>query len=204
MNTGSLRAPEGYHLPNLMKDCQDQSPELFVKFGGHPCAAGFSITDDNLSIAKKLMTDKTKVVINQNTNFRLKTEIPKELETLKYKKNIIWTDLIEITTDLLNQIFVMDPFGQDFPLPSFGFEISAKDIKNKNKIGNSNQHIKIELHNNFCILIFNVKDEINQFFWQSTETENIQHRMWLITKPNKNSFLQKTQINLIVDKYFII
>ena len=204
MNTGSLRAPEGYHLPNLMKDCQEQVSGLFVKFGGHPCAAGFSIDDNNLSIAKKLMTDRTKTVICKESNFGLNIKVPKQLDTLKYKKNIIWINLEEITLDLLEQVFEMDPFGQDFALPSFGFEINLKDIKNKTKIGNNNQHIKIQFYNNFCILMFNAKDDIINYFWQDTETQKSQYKIWLVAKPNKNSFMQKTQVDLVVDKYFII
>ena len=54
--TASLRAPEGYHLPNAMNLCQEEYAELFNKFGGHPCAAGFSIQKENMSKAKELMT----------------------------------------------------------------------------------------------------------------------------------------------------
>ena len=204
MNTASLRAPAGYHLPNLMKTCQDQIPELFVKFGGHPCAAGFSVTDNNLPIAKQLMIENTQTTTNQTDNSGSSVHIPKELDRIKYKKNIIWINLKEITMKLLNEVFTMDPFGQDFPLPSFGFEIDIKDIKNKSKMGNNKQHIKIELHNNFSVLVFNAKDDIIQFFWQETKPQNTQSKMWLITKPNKNSFMQKNQLDLVVDKYFLI
>ena len=203
MNTASLRSPEGYHLPNLMKTCQDKTPELFVKFGGHPCAAGFSITDDNLPVAKKLMIENTQTTTNQNNNLRSLVKVPKELDQLKYKIHIIWIDITEITTDLLNQVFEMDPFGQDFPLPSFGFEINLKDIKNKTKMGNNKQHVKIELYNNCSILVFNAKNDIVQFFWRETETQNANNKAWLIVKPHKNSFMQKTQLDLIVDKYFL-
>ena len=203
MNTASLRAPEGYHLPNLMKSCQEKIPDLFVKFGGHPCAAGFSITNDNLSIARRLMINETKIIVSQNSNFTPNIEIPEELETLKYKKNIIWLNLNEITVELLNQVFGMDPFGQDFLLPNFGFKVDIKDIKSKIKMGNNNQHIKIELYNNFCILMFNAKDDIIKYFWQDVKFTTEPDKIWLITKPNKNSFMQKNQIDLIVDKYFI-
>jgi single-stranded-DNA-specific exonuclease len=200
MPTASLRAPEGYHLVKIMQSCNDIQPNLFEKFGGHPGAAGFTLPEANLYSAKKLMLDQVKPLEQQPTKFNQKINTPKRLEHLTYKKNIIWLDIKSLTSDLLHQVFSLDPFGQDFALPSFGFELNPKNILNYSRMGNKQQHLKVEVAD-FKILIFNFDDEIWQWLQNSNQLPN--QNIWLIAKPNKNSFRQVTSVDLIVEKLYL-
>ncbi len=196
MPTASLRAPEGYHLVNIMQSCMHVRLDLFLKFGGHPGAAGFTLIKENLIEAKHLMSSQVKPNTQEPIKFNQNIETPKEWNNLICKKNIIWIKIQNLDINLLNQVFELDPFGQDFPLPSFGFKLSQEDILNYSLMGNDNQHLKIEV-NGFKILYFNADKKVIEY------VKNPIEMMWIIAKPNKSSFRQKTSVDLILEKFYV-
>ena len=208
MNTASLRAPTGYHLPEAMKNCQAEKKDLFVKFGGHPCAAGFTIETQNISTAKALMT---KNIYEQATNIDKTAKkythlaVPADFISLTIKPEIIWIQEKEIDNLLLEEIVDMDPFGQDFPMPNLCFQLSQKSIETKKWLGKEEKHIKLTSLNGFNVTFFNLETELKDFFLQKTrvfDTSNIA-KLWVLTKPIQNAWNNKRSIELVVEKWCI-
>jgi single-stranded-DNA-specific exonuclease len=143
-STASLRAPNGFHLPDIMQ----KGKELFLKFGGHPQAAGFSAETKNLTLIKQLFLSE----INKPEYQNLKEPISSE---------IVIEDYRQINQNLFKEIFLLEPFGLDFPMPTFVFNIMSNKLKSRKLIGKKfpQTHIKIVLDNDMNLTFFNLGDD---------------------------------------------
>jgi single-stranded-DNA-specific exonuclease len=201
--TASLRAPEGFHLPDAMNLCQTEIPGLFNKFGGHPCAAGFSIDPQNLVKAKELMSKNLSqqgLLTNQKSNSQPKFEIPTKLMQYSAKKEVIWLSEKDVDLELLGQIDSLDPFGQDFPMPYLAFQVLESTISNVQWLGNEQKHLKLKNLNQIPLTFFNLKPETKEFF----ESKNKLETLWVFAKLNQNAWNNTRTLELVVDKAFII
>jgi single-stranded DNA-specific DHH superfamily exonuclease len=211
MPTASLRAPEGYHLPNAMVSSQQQIPDLFIKFGGHPCAAGFSIDADKINIAKECMSqaiaEQSDTIKNTISNY-CNIDIPLELQQFTHRKEIIWLHSSEVTPELLQEIIALDPFGQDFALPNLAFCCEFWDCRAVKWLGQDNKHFKIPSTNGVNVTFFNIGEELLDFALRSggsTSSNNIKKQsLWVIAKPVQNAWRNTLTTELIVDKFFLI
>ncbi len=95
----SVRAPEGFHVLHALQSCDD----LFIKYGGHAQAGGFSISLSKLEeLKQRLGNFYTDLGSPQLTPMA-------ELElNLKAVNDDLWEDLQRLA-----------PFGAGNPLPSF-------------------------------------------------------------------------------------
>ncbi len=201
--TASLRAPEGYHLPNAMNLCQEEAPGLFNKFGGHPCAAGFSIQKENLGNAKELMSkylSKQGSSLDSDSDSKTTIQIPDELKQYSAKKEIIWITEQGIDLELLTQIDSLDPFGQDFPLPQLAFEVSDQSLSSIQWLGNEKKHLKLKTVNQIPLTFFNLKPNIKEFF----DNKERSGKLWVFGKLNQNAWNNKRTLELVVEKVFVI
>jgi single-stranded DNA-specific DHH superfamily exonuclease len=201
--TASLRAPEGYHLPNAMNLCQEEFDGLFDKFGGHPCAAGFSINPKNLKRAKDLMSKHLTAQsssLAKSSDSTISIEIPEELKQYSAKKEIIWITENEIDFELLTQIDTLDPFGQDFPLPQLAFRVSNQILQNIQWLGTEKKHLKLKIANLIPLTFFNLKPDTKEFF----EDEKNNQQLWVFAKMNQNAWNKQRTLELVVEKIFVI
>ena len=86
-------------------DLLNENKDLFLKFGGHKAAAGFSLKEENLDILKSRLNEQLK-------------QVPANLRTVQ-----LITDL-EISIDevdgkLVKEIELLEPFGSLNPKPIF-------------------------------------------------------------------------------------
>jgi single-stranded DNA-specific DHH superfamily exonuclease len=201
--TASLRAPEGFHLPDAMNLCQEEFPRLFNKFGGHPCAAGFSIEPKNLVKAKELMSkhlSQQGLLTTQAVDSKTKIIIPQKLQQYSAKKEVIWLTEKEIDLVLLGQIDSLDPFGQDFPMPYLAFQVQESTLINIQWLGSEQKHLKLKTQNQIPLTFFNLKHEIKDFFASKNKTKNL----WVFAKLNQNAWNNTRSLELVVDKVFLI
>jgi RecJ OB domain len=209
MPTASLRAPEGYHLPNAMTNSQSKYGSsrggelLFDKFGGHPCAAGFGIDTSKLEIAKELMGREIELqstdIASSNDSYS-KLQVPTELQSLTFRKEIIWLGSLDITKELLSEILALDPFGQDFALPNLGFEVDFWDFKSVKWLGQDQKHFKIPLPNGINLTFFGISPELKEF----AHTNKPKEKLWVVAKPIQNAWRNSVNIELIVDKSWVV
>ncbi len=123
---GSARSIPEFNLTTALEQCQD----LLTTFGGHPLAAGFTVTRQNLDQLgkrlQKIAMDKLSQV-DLGPVLNIDAEIP----------------LSTLTSDTIKSIQQLEPFGQGNPHPIF----LTKNIKVKKcyNFGNSNNYLKFEL-----------------------------------------------------------
>ena len=201
--TASLRAPEGYHLPKAMTGIQEKC-QVFDKFGGHPCAAGFTVlTQDQLVIAKFEMEKELALqavsMSQNNTNYNTDLQnIPANLVPFQFRKETIWIKENAIDTTLLSQIMSMDPFGQDFILPNLVFEVERSTVNTIKWLGSEQKHLKLTSVNGISLTFFNIELELKQYFLRAEKKA-----LWIITKPIQNCWMNQRTIELVVDKWFL-
>ncbi len=95
----SVRAPEGFHVLQALQSCDG----LFIKYGGHAQAGGFSIRLSNLEELKQRLGDFYTALGSPQLMPVAELEL-----NLKAVNNELWDDLQRLA-----------PFGAGNPLPSF-------------------------------------------------------------------------------------
>jgi len=122
----SCRSIPEFNLTAILKDCQD----LLITFGGHPLAAGFTVTRQNLpQLEKKLM----ELAMTQLSQYDLRPILSIDAEI----------PLSIFTSDNINLIQQLEPFGQGNPCPTFlTKKVEVSECRN---FGNSNNYLKLKL-----------------------------------------------------------
>ncbi|MEM1312734.1 MAG: DHHA1 domain-containing protein [Patescibacteria group bacterium] len=208
--SASLRAPEGYHIPKALTEMGD----LLLKGGGHPGAAGFSAKIHKL-IELRPKFEKVMVLqsanLNQNSpvyapgwvelSLQPGTEFFGEYPHLRYKKNLLWVPEVEIDSTLLNDIFLLDPYGQDFPLPGIVtcLKLSQLDYR---WLGNDQKHIKGVLQTRVKFVVFNISPKFKDVLMDLDSLKTVQN-IWLELKVSQNSWNGQTNFELIADKIWL-
>ena len=213
--SASLRAPEGFSLPKAMNAT---GSDLFVKYGGHPGAAGFTCLAENLAKIKNAMkaylkeqmqalnsqkinyqdanfekiiqefVKKTKINTNQNT----------EILNLKYQKNLIYVETKELNQDFLQGIMNLDPFGQDFPFP---YLLSIFNNYSVRWLGLEQKHARINFANNY-FTVFNLSNDFKQKLLKSEINSQKPEPILAVLKLNQNTFRGATNLDLIAEIVF--
>ena len=121
---GSGRSIEAYHMYREM--CKVS--ELFLKFGGHPMAAGFSIEERHV--------DELRRRLNEQATLGPEDFIPK-----------IWIDvampLEYISESLIRELKLLEPFGQGNEKPQFAWK--NLHIRSVRVLGKNRNAVKLTL-----------------------------------------------------------
>jgi len=99
---GEARAPQGFNIHKLLSE---QRP-LFLSFGGHKPACGFTIKRENLDTLKKSLVQNCPEIISED-------EKRNEMRIL----NVL--PIEKITKKIKDEILLLSPFGQGNPPPLF-------------------------------------------------------------------------------------
>jgi len=99
---GEARAPKGFDLMECFRACE----EFFIDYGGHKCAAGFSLEPENLEV----------VIAKLN---QIAHQTPQPIEYPHASKAEIEFALGEINDHLFKAISKMAPFGEGNTTPTF-------------------------------------------------------------------------------------
>ncbi|MBR6722292.1 single-stranded-DNA-specific exonuclease RecJ [bacterium] len=122
----SARSIEGVPLYDVL----DANASLFDGFGGHKLAAGLSFTGANtpFEIVKKALN-----------------ETVKEYTSTKELKPFVKIDLMvepqDVTTDLIDEISQLEPFGASNPSPVFA--MNGLKVTQKRLMGSDNSHLRL-------------------------------------------------------------
>jgi len=218
--TASLRAPEGFHIPKALK----LATKNLTKFGGHPEAAGFSAQKDNLSQvkqilnqaflnqAKKVKTEQINWLGQEFDNFldkiqhKIEVDDFGKIERLKYQKENIFLKTLP-SFNFIKQIFLLEPFGQDFPMPKLIFSLKIKSEQIR-LMGKGGEHIKIEfdsdqanLNSKLELVSFNLlpslQSKLKELIQKNQETEIL-----FVAKVSQTVFQNTWKLQLIADELF--
>ena len=122
---GTSRSVEGLNLYELLKTQED----LFIKFGGHAGACGFSLKKEDLPKLRAGLSKEMKAICAENPDiFKKRYDIDLELDTS------------DITMELVDQINLLAPFGNKNPKPL----VSCKNviISDGKYMGSEMQHLR--------------------------------------------------------------
>lgn len=125
---GSGRSIKGINIYEEMKKHSD----LFIGFGGHEMACGFSIEEENLDKLRERLNGRAKEIKDQNPNIFLpKVDIMAEIEA------------DELTIQLVEEIARLEPYGMGNPKPLF--MITDVEVNNSwtRPCGRNNEHLKL-------------------------------------------------------------
>ncbi len=190
--SASLRAPEGYHLPDTMSKFID----LFEKAGGHPCAAGFSANPENLDAIKQGFTDHLQFVQANNTDIMDLSKIPQTLAGKIPHRSRLLLGVKDINQELMQDVLRMDPYGQDFPYPEFVFRLQDFEVR---FMGSELNHAKIKTGNQ-NLTMFNLSGEVKEFLEMGGK-DDVQ--LWLGVKVSQNTWRNRTSLELIVQNHWL-
>ena len=126
MVKGSARSIEAYNIFEELLKCSD----LFIKFGGHPMAAGLSLKKENVNILRKRLNENCSLTQKELTS------------VIRIEKELSFND-IDIT--LAKQLEALAPFGKECPVPIFGTK--KVFIKKVSLLGKKRDIIKFMLYN---------------------------------------------------------
>ncbi len=114
---GSGRSIERYSMYEEMTKCK----ELFIKYGGHPMAAGLSLPEENVEIFRQKLNEHT-ALTEEDLRRKITIDVPMPLSY--------------ITKRLIEELNILEPFGKSNEKPVFAdrdIEILSMRILGKNQ-----------------------------------------------------------------------
>ena len=175
---GSARSIFDFNIYIAMNKISD----LFLAFGGHTLAAGFSFEKSNFEKIEEFLD-------NEFEEF-------KQNNDLKANKNIdIVTSLEDISYQFLNSLDALKPYGMDFEKPTVLIENAM--VLNKAYFGSEKQYLRLTIADEFgnldCITF---KDSVT---FDKVEKNDI---IDLLCNIDKNNFNGRTKLQAhIIDIY---
>ena len=123
---GSCRSIEGFNILNALQSM----PELFVKFGGHAGAAGFTIPIKNIELFKRKINEYAKKILKEDDFVKI-INIDKQIPMQK------------MSYEFFKTIELLKPFGFGNPIPTF--QTKNVLLENIKFIGENKNHIMFDL-----------------------------------------------------------
>jgi len=123
---GSCRSIEGFNILNALQSM----PELFVKFGGHSGAAGFTIPIKNIELFKRKINEYAKKILKDDDFIKI-INIDKQIPMQK------------MSYEFFKTIELLKPFGFGNPMPTF--QTKNVLLENIKFIGENKNHIMFDL-----------------------------------------------------------
>ncbi len=171
----SARSIEGVPLYDVIST----NAELFDGFGGHKLAAGLSFTGANtpFEIVKKSLCETVKEY-TQNKDLTPFVTIDLMLEAQ------------DITTDLIDEISKLEPFGASNPSPIFA--INNLKVTQKRLMGSDNSHLRLTVAKD--------ANEFTAIWWKRGDVSlGSGDSLDIAFHPQINEFNGNTSIQLIID-----
>ena len=175
---GSGRSIEGFNIIEAVSKCA----KLLTRYGGHEQACGLTISRENLDEFRKQLNDLAEEELSPSLLIpRLHLEA--ELET-EY-----------ISLELLDQLKLLEPFGQGNPPPLF--KSGGLEIEDYNFVGKNRNHLKLRLRGK--------KEALEGIFFNMEEVKgSLAHRQvsaaFLLEDNNWGDF--RTPVLQLKDFYF--
>jgi len=170
---GSGRSVRNINITELLAACAD----ILIKYGGHERAAGLSAEYKNLGELDRRLNkyaDDNNITIESGDVCNIECEINAD----------------NITCDTVRELEIMEPFGNDNPVPIFA--VAGCKITNITQIGD-NKHLRIEFSRgkySFEAVYFNM--EADNFAFDKYNTVDIACNIQI------NEFMNREKIQYII------
>jgi single-stranded-DNA-specific exonuclease len=178
---GSARSVEGLHITEAITANKD----LLLSFGGHPMAAGMSLSKDNLTSFRRGLGKAIEKQLG---------EIVLEEPTLEIDA---WLELDEINLELAESLEMLAPFGAGNPK----LTLATRGVKMKSvaTLGKAKEHLRLT-----------VEDEsgnVQSILWWSGAGEELPEegsRFDIAYSLRASSFRGEKQINLTFEEFRVV
>lgn len=193
---GSGRSIDAFHMYDEMTKCK----ELFTKYGGHKLAAGLSLPEENVEAFRRALNDNCKLT-EEDFSEKVLIDVPMPFSY--------------VTFDLINQLDLLEPFGNGNIKPQFG-QKNVRFIKGRllgeyknvgkytiaDEVGNKYEMIyfgDIESFNEYMISKFGIDAVENLYSGRSsTETEIT---LAVVYYPEINEYRGEKSIQMVMKYY---
>ncbi len=167
VSKASARSISGFNIIEAIRSCNS----LLINAGGHPMAAGFSISTEKIAEFTQKITDYAKINITQEL---LQKTLRVDMEL----------DVNAVTMDLYKDLGKLAPFGMGNPEPVFASEVTIQSLRT---VGQEGKHLKLVV-NGLDAIAFNlgnllpklkVGDPIKIAYSIALDTYNFNHKLQL-------------------------
>lgn len=121
---GSGRSIESYHMFHALVETED----LLIKFGGHPMAAGLSLSEENIEELRRRLNENAKLT-EEDFISKLWIDVPMPVDYVK--------------EELIREMELLEPFGQGNEKPQFAQK--QLHIRNARVLGKNRNAVKLSL-----------------------------------------------------------
>jgi single-stranded-DNA-specific exonuclease len=181
--TGSIRSPQHFNVRDFLAAFED----LFLDYGGHRCAGGFSMERKHLDSLRRRITDTIALLEEQDDGSGEPVMIDAELPP-GY-----------MTPELISLVEIFEPYGEGNPPLQFlmqGAKVEDLQLLNRSK-GRGPAHVKMQLlfgQYRWPSLYWNASDEVGVGF-DAGDTVDVVFRMGRNYFRN-NEWIQLTVISM--------
>lgn len=190
---GSGRSIEAYSMYEELCKCQ----ELFTKFGGHPMAAGLSLTEANVEIFREKINACCGLT-EEDFIPKIKIDIPMPVD---------YPDI-----SLVNELLLLEPFGKANVKPQFadknlGIDRAVVVGKNQNVLKLT---LKTERGKSISAVYFGDVEEFREYYGRKYGENEVQQaflgrtnaiRMSVIYYPEINRYQGNESIQIVIKNY---
>lgn len=130
---GSARSIDGFHMYKELAKNKD----IITHFGGHPMAAGMTLPIEHVEEFRQRLNEQAQASLtNEQLVPVISIDVPLEMD--------------EISTDSIESLRKLAPFGMDFAKPVYCIE--NVEVSSVRKIGSAQNHVKMELKQGATLL----------------------------------------------------
>ena len=190
---GSGRSIEAYSMYEELCKCQ----ELFTKFGGHPMAAGLSLTEANVEIFREKINACCGLT-EEDFIPKIKIDIPMPVD---------YPDI-----SLVNELSLLEPFGKANVKPQFadknlGIDRAVVVGKNQNVLKLT---LKTERRKSISAVYFGDVEEFREYYGRKYGENEVQQaflgrtngiRMSVVYYPEINRYQGNESIQIVIKNY---
>lgn len=190
---GSGRSIEQYSMYEEMTKCK----ELFLKYGGHPMAAGLSLPEENVPLFRQKLNEITTLTDN-DLRGKVVIDVPMPLDY--------------ITKELIQELNVLEPFGKANEKPVFAdknIRILSMRILGKNQ-NVCRMQVKSGGGSEFTAVHFGKAEELLSFLREKYGAQALQEALAgrdsgmlvsFVYYPEIDTYLGRENIQIVVRKY---
>lgn len=190
---GSGRSTEAYSMFDEMVKCSD----LFLKFGGHPMAAGFSLEKERISEMRKRLNDNCTLTKEEQME-KVSIDVPMPIHYISEK--------------LIEELSLLEPFGKGNEKPLFaekGLKLLSAKILGKNA-----NVMKLRIMNKSgCVMdamYFGEVQEMQQYLTEKYGTQKLQELFWgrasdmeldMTYYPAVNEYMGRKSLQIVIKNF---
>lgn len=127
---GSARAVDGFNLFKALCRAEKEQPGIFIHYGGHAKAAGFTIRAKDIEKLNNLMEKYAKECLIAS-DFIHKDKITLEINPLN------------VTIGMIEELEKLEPCGEKNPAPLFG--VQGIDVSDIRRVGSDGNHLQFSV-----------------------------------------------------------